>query len=218
MRAVSRRAASCDTPARVGQTGARPRWRRRGPGAGPATRSTSRARAWRVLSPESPVTVRDEVRGETSFDIAAESGRLRRGDQGGAARVSTGGGWWTMARQGVTDIVRGDDLLSSAARQMHLYDLLGLGDAPAVLSSAAGARAGWTPTQPSVTATRGWQSIGSGACRRNGCSGCWSFWSGVTERREPVTLARWSERFELHRLPRQAVTFTQEDERWLLLA
>ncbi|WP_232304995.1 glutamyl-Q tRNA(Asp) synthetase [Castellaniella caeni] len=88
---------------------------------------TPRARkaAWRFLVESGIETFRDRWLGTQSQDVAAAVGDfiIRRAD-----------GLWAYqlvvvvddARQGVTDIVRGADLLDSTARQQHLARALGL--------------------------------------------------------------------------------------------
>ena len=84
-----------------------------------AERASGRRAALRVRIPPGPVEIEDLVCGRSSFDVAREVGDLlaRRRD-----------GVWAYqfavvvddARQGVTEVLRGDDLLPSAARQWHL--------------------------------------------------------------------------------------------------
>lgn len=98
----------------------------RGRGMAPLPPGT--AHALRVRIPEGAaarVRFRDRLRGELEFDLAAEQGDfiVRRRD-----------GLWAYqlavvvddAEQGVTDVVRGVDLLDSTPRQIHLQRLLGL--------------------------------------------------------------------------------------------
>ena len=83
------------------------------------------ARAWRVRVPEGVVQFHDRRMGEQVQDVACEVGDfvLRRAD-----------GLWAYqlavvvddAAQGVTDVVRGADLLSSTPRQQILQRMLGL--------------------------------------------------------------------------------------------
>ncbi|MET3119332.1 glutamyl-Q tRNA(Asp) synthetase [Undibacterium sp. GrIS 1.8] len=86
------------------------------------------ARAWRLRVPDEDqglVTFTDRWLGEISQNIATEAGDfvLKRAD-----------GFWAYqlavvvddAAQGVTHVVRGDDLLDSTPRQIYLQDLLGL--------------------------------------------------------------------------------------------
>jgi glutamyl-tRNA synthetase len=75
--------------------------------------------------PERSVTVRDELLGERSFDVQAEVGDflIAKRDRAPAYQLA---GVVDDARQGVTEVVRGEDLFASAARQKLLQQALGL--------------------------------------------------------------------------------------------
>jgi glutamyl-tRNA synthetase len=80
--------------------------------------------AWRVMVPDRIFTVEDKVQGHYEMNLAAECGDfvVRRADgvyvYQLAVTVDDG-------EAGVTEVVRGMDLLSSAPRQMYLQELLG---------------------------------------------------------------------------------------------
>lgn len=88
-------------------------------------RGKREGRAYRLLAGEGFVEWRDREAGEQRFDVASEIGDfvLRRAD-----------GYWAYhlaavvddADQGVTDIVRGADLLDSTARHLILQRALGV--------------------------------------------------------------------------------------------
>ena len=83
-----------------------------------------RAPAWRVLVPDRVFTVEDKVQGHYAMNLSTECGDfvVRRADgvyvYQLAVTVDDG-------EAGVTEVVRGMDLLSSAPRQMYLQTLLG---------------------------------------------------------------------------------------------
>lgn len=78
----------------------------------------------RLLVDPAPEAVRDELQGDRTFDPGLEVGDFLVWTRGGTPA-------YQLAvvvddhRQGVTDVVRGDDLLASAARQQLLHRLLG---------------------------------------------------------------------------------------------
>ena len=80
--------------------------------------------AWRVKVPDKVWSIRDHVQGDYSLNLATDCGDMvvRRADgvyvYQLAVTVDDG-------EAGVTEVVRGMDLLSSAPRQMYLQDLLG---------------------------------------------------------------------------------------------
>ena len=80
--------------------------------------------AWRVKVPDKVWSIRDHVQGAYSLNLATDCGDMvvRRADgvyvYQLAVTVDDG-------EAGVTEVVRGTDLLSSAPRQMYLQDLLG---------------------------------------------------------------------------------------------
>ncbi|HMB42709.1 MAG TPA: tRNA glutamyl-Q(34) synthetase GluQRS [Luteimonas sp.] len=86
---------------------------------------SGRVRAWRLRVPEQTLAFEDRVRGHFSQDLARDVGDfvLRRAD-----------GYWAYqlavvvddADQGITDVVRGADLLDSTPRQICLQRLLGI--------------------------------------------------------------------------------------------
>ncbi len=118
-------------------------------------------------------------------------------------------------RQGVTDIVRGDDLLDSAARQLLLYRALGYSPEPAYthLPLVVGEDGRRLAKRHGDTRVDHYRDRGVPADR---VIGLLAFWSGVQLRREPMTARDFASAFNLERLPPSAAVFTNEDDRWLL--
>jgi len=116
-------------------------------------------------------------------------------------------------RQGVTDVVRGDDLLPSAARQTALYEALGHAPptwwhVPLVLGED-GRRLAKRHGDTRITMYR---EAGVSVER---LIGLLAAWSGIPGPRRPMTLDDFARAFEIDRLPRGAVVFRQEDDAWL---
>jgi glutamyl-tRNA synthetase len=90
-----------------------------------ARRSVARRPAWRLRVPEGLVAFEDGVHGARAHDVAAETGEfvVARADGIPAYQLAV---VVDDAAMEVTDVVRGDDLLPSTARQLLLYGALGL--------------------------------------------------------------------------------------------
>jgi glutamyl-tRNA synthetase len=84
-------------------------------------RASGRPLALRLRGPNRPVTVVDDLLGEVTAVV--DDVVLRRNDGVPAYNLAV---VVDDAAQGVQQVVRGDDLASSAPRQRHLADLLGL--------------------------------------------------------------------------------------------
>lgn len=118
-------------------------------------------------------------------------------------------------RQSVTHVVRGDDLLDSAGRQILLYEALGLSPLPSYLHlplvlGPDGRRLAKRHGDTRLT-----------EYRRRGVAaeaiiGLVAWWSGVTPGRACMNAQALRERLRLSEVPPRAVTFTPEDEAWLL--
>ncbi|MDE7141564.1 MAG: tRNA glutamyl-Q(34) synthetase GluQRS [Muribaculaceae bacterium] len=80
--------------------------------------------ATRLFVPDTTITFTDRCRGPQSVSLARHSGDfiLRRADGAWAYQLAV---VMDDALMGVTEVVRGEDLLLSAAQQIHLYELLG---------------------------------------------------------------------------------------------
>lgn len=118
-------------------------------------------------------------------------------------------------RQGVTDIVRGDDLLDSAARQLLLYRALGYAPEPsyAHLPLVIGEDGRRLAKRHGDTRIDHYRAQGVPAER---VIGLIAFWSGVSTRRESMSASEFASAFNLGSMPRDAAVFTTEDDRWLL--
>jgi glutamyl-Q tRNA(Asp) synthetase len=83
------------------------------------------ARAWRVRVDNVPVSFSDRLQGKITQDLAAETGDfvVLRADGLFAYQLAV---VVDDAAQGITDVVRGADLLYSTPRQIYLQQLLGL--------------------------------------------------------------------------------------------
>ncbi len=79
--------------------------------------------AWRLRVPEAPVTFEDALCGRIASHLPSESGDIvvRRKDGGFAYMFAVVVDDLAM---GVTEVVRGDDLLSATAQQLAVYDAL----------------------------------------------------------------------------------------------
>jgi len=90
-----------------------------------AEAATGKAAGLRLRVPLGPITVRDELLGEQQYDVQEEVGDflIAKRDRAPAYQLAV---VVDDARQGVTEIVRGADLLPSAARQQLLQQALGL--------------------------------------------------------------------------------------------
>lgn len=121
-------------------------------------------------------------------------------------------------RQGITQVVRGDDLLDSAARQLLLYRALGCQPEPIythlpLVKGADGHR---------LAKRHGDTRLDTYRVRRVGPErliGLIARWCGITpweSPAHPMSAPEFRDSFDLRTMSHQAVVFTAEDDRWLL--
>ena len=117
-------------------------------------------------------------------------------------------------RQGVTNIVRGDDLLDSAARQILLYRALGLGPVPryAHLPLVVGTDGKRLAKRHGDSRVEHYRAMGVTAER---IIGLVAFWSGCCDRRLPMSGSELAVVVDLGLVPKAPIVFTAEDEAWL---
>lgn len=167
---------------------------------------------WRLMVGDTPEPVEDAVAGAQTFDLATTVGDFpvwtRRGVPAYQLAVVV-----DDARQGVTDVVRGDDLLDSAARQQVLYRHL---DAP-------------VPRWWHVPLVRG--QDGRRLAKRHGDTrlarfrndrccpekvvGLMAAWCGILDHPEPLDAADFAQAFDIQSLPEHDITLSNEDLTWL---
>lgn len=170
--------------------------------------------AWRVIVPDEPITFTDQFQGPRSFDVQQQVGDFLVATKAGlpsyqlAVVVDD-------ARQGVTDVVRGDDLLPSTARQLWLHQMLNL-----------------TPPDRYTHLPLVLGPDGKRLAKRHGDSrlayyrqqgvppqrviGLIAYWSGLTDHRQAMAAGDFQAGFSLAKLPHTPATFTPEDHAWLL--
>jgi glutamyl-tRNA synthetase len=90
-----------------------------------AERVSGRPAGVRLRVPEGAITLHDRIAGDVSFDVQASVGDFLIARRGGAPAYQLAV-VVDDAAQGVTEVVRGADLLPSAARQWHVQRALGL--------------------------------------------------------------------------------------------
>jgi len=89
-----------------------------------AERQSGRAAGARLLVPEGAITVEDGVAGPSTWDVARDVGDflIAKRDKAPAYQLAV---VVDDEAQGVNEVLRGDDLLPSAARQWHVQNALG---------------------------------------------------------------------------------------------
>ena len=115
---------------------------------------------------------------------------------------------------GVTDVVRGDDLLDSTPRQILLQEWLGLGPRQRYwhLPIVTGPNGLRLAKRHGDTRLSRYRAAGVTAHRLLGLLGCWC---GILERRRPTDLAELLERFDINQLPADRIVFGPADEDYL---
>lgn len=155
--------------------------------------------ATRLYVPDKEIQFIDEVFGPQSVNLTHHCGDfiLRRADGAWAYQLAV---VVDDALMGVTEVVRGCDLLLSTAQQLYLYDLLGF-TAPKfihlpLLCNSAGQRLSKRDKSMNMEELRRRYSpkevIGQLACMAR-----------ITDKYEPCTAESLIEKFDLSRLPKQ---------------
>lgn len=182
------------------------------PEVGPAV-FADEATNWRLVVPDDPVAFEDEFYGSLSVDPAEEVGDFivwtRRGQPSYQLAVVV-----DDHRQGVTQVVRGDDLLGSAGRQLLLMEALGLGAGPAYthLPLVRGPDGRRLAKRHGDTRLSSYRAAG---VRPERVVGLLAWWCGAAEDRAEMSPTEFCERFRLDRMSRRDIVFTAEDEQWL---
>lgn len=168
---------------------------------------------WRFATPAGPVAFRDEFAGPQSIDASATAGDFvvwtKRGQPSYQFAVVV-----DDHRQGVTRIVRGDDLLDSAARQLLLYRALGCTPEPVYthLPLVRGADGRRLAKRHGDTRLETYRAAGVPPER---VIGLVAAWSGFGPGRRPMSAAEFRAGLDLSRVPHKDVVFTPEDHAWL---
>ncbi len=172
---------------------------------------------WRLIVPPDSIAFHDQHMGEQSFNIHRLIGDYvvwtKRNAPSYQLAVVV-----DDALSGVTQIVRGRDLLDSAARQRLLYDALSP-DFP-----------DWkVPIYthlPLITDTQGRRlakrhddtridSLAQEGVTRERIIGLIAYWCGIRQERAEMSIEEFQERFELDTLGTDDIVFTPEDDAWL---
>lgn len=171
-----------------------------------------RASNWRLVVEPGEVSFVDEFAGAQRFEPARSVGDFmiwtKRGHPAYQLAVVV-----DDARQGVTRVVRGDDLLDSTARQLLLIRALGL----------------TPPRYFHVPLVRG--EDGRRLAKRHGDTrldayreagvpaerviGLLASWCGIGGERRAMSAGGFLGAFDADRLPSRDVIYTEDDERWL---
>lgn len=168
--------------------------------------------SWRFIAPDEPVPFDDLFAGPQSFDPQREVGDflVATKDCQPSYQLAV---VVDDARQGVTQIVRGDDLLSCTSRQLLLYWALGLGPEPIYthVPLVIGEDGRRLAKRHGDTRVSHYRDLGVSVER---VIGLLAEWCGIGPRAE-MTPSEFTERFQLANLPPGAVTFAAADDAWL---
>lgn len=168
---------------------------------------------WRFASPDRPVRFRDFHLGDRDTLPLIDAGDFvvwtKRGTPAYQLAVVV-----DDARQGVTQVVRGDDLVASTGQQLLLYEALGFGPIPSYthLPLVLGPDGRRLAKRHGDSRIDHYRQHGVPIERIMGLLACWSL---PEQPRAPMDLAEFAERFELDTMPRGPARFTPEDDAWL---
>jgi len=173
----------------------------------------AQARGWRFATPDGPVTFEDAVLGAVTTDPARTIGDFVVWTRDGQPAYQLA----TILDDhdlGVTDVIRGDDLLESTGRQLVLARALGLAPEPRFwhLPLVVGPDGRRLAKRHGDTRLAHYRDAGVAPER---VVALLARWSGVRGAGEAMTAADFARRFDPATMPRARTVFTDEDDRWL---
>ncbi len=169
---------------------------------------------WRFVSPDRAVRFSDQFLGARETHPRADAGDFviwtKRGTPAYQLAVVV-----DDARQGVTQVVRGDDLVASTGQQVLLYEALGLEPIPTYthLPLVVGPDGRRLAKRHGDSRVEHYRQHGVPLERILGLLGSWSI---PNQPRTAMDLAEFAGRFDLDTMPRGPARFTPEDDAWLL--
>ena len=177
-----------------------------------ARAAAGREPAIRFHVPAGTLDFEDQFSGHHTFDPAGELGDfvILKGDGTAAYQLAV---VIDDAEAGVSDIVRGDDLIDSTPRQILLYRVLGLaGQIPSYwhLPLVVGTDGKRLAKRHGDTRISYYRECGVSVER---LLGLLARWCGIEA--EQISLREFAERFDIGRMPRERIVFTGADDRWL---
>lgn len=179
------------------------------------TRMAGQVAALRFIVPNKVVEFDDGFSGRQKFDVAAQLGDfvIAKADGTPAYQLSV---VVDDAAMGITDVVRGDDLLDSTPRQILLYQALGIADRlpfyyhlPLVVG-ADGRRLAKRHGDSRLSHYRE-KGVSAGAV-----VSMLAGWCGIKQSRRELRAADLLESFRLEAIPRQPIVFAPDDDARLL--
>lgn len=169
--------------------------------------------AWRVRAPGIPVEFRDAFSGPQRFDLRDICGDfvIFKNDGTCAYQLAV---VVDDAASGVTAIVRGDDLLDSAARQIHLRRLLGLPENVRYwhLPLVVGPDGKRLAKRHGDTRLEHYRKLGA---TRERVLGLLAYWSGLIDTRREADMNEILAKFDMEKLPHRQAVFTKDDDSFL---
>ena len=187
--------------------------RGRFPSADAARAATGRDVAWRVIVPDAPIAFADAFAGAQSFDLRNCGGDFVIFKKSGSAAYQLAV-VVDDAAAGVNAIVRGQDLLDSAARQIHLRRLLGLGPEPRYwhLPLVVGPDGRRLAKRHGDTRLDTYRAAGATPQKVLGLLG---YWCGWIDTRRDSSMDELAERFTLDTISADPVVFSPADDAFL---
>lgn len=174
---------------------------------------------WRFATPPGPVTFTDDFAGPRTIEPAATIGDFivwtKRNQPSYQLAVVV-----DDHRQGVTDVIRGDDLIESAARQLQLYRALGLPPSAEPrymhLPLVIGTDGRRLAKRHGDTRVDRYLDAPGGGVPAEAIIGLIARWSGVpTGADGRMSADEFKRRVDPASIPGDPVVFTPEDDAWL---
>lgn len=175
--------------------------------------------AWRLIVPDEVISFVDHFRGLAGQGLQSVNVQQQVGDFIVATKAGLPAYQLAVvvddARQGVTDVIRGDDLLPSTARQVLLYRYLELGPPPRYLHlPLVLGRDGRRLAKRHGDTRLSWY-------RQQGVPperiiGLIAKWCGLLNHYQELDARTFLDRFDVGLVPQKPVHYSPEDHAWLL--